>query len=842
MPLAFSETMLAASYRGLSSLDAEVRTGKYGGNFRPGRRKKTWLQTLWGIVSEPMLLLLIGTTVVYYFIGSHLETAIFGFSIIPIIVMEFFQERRTDRALAILDNLLVEECQVYRDGVLVKLPFSALVPGDLVNLSAGDKVPADGVIVRSAGFLVDEAVLTGESVPVVKSQYGAEMKTENCLNQGTMVVQGDGQMVVLATGSETQYGKLGTLIEKIEDEQTPLQKKVGKLVRQLATAAIITALFIGFVIGQSQGLLKGILGTLTISMSIIPEEFPIVYSVFLIMGVWRLSKRNSLVRKMVMVETLGSVTVVCTDKTGTLTEGKMSLARIFYDGKDHDLKDLRDVGKIKELVQSAVLAMERVAVDPMELEMQRFARSKKIIGEDFFEKYSLKKDSSFSADTKMVNHIWQCADSTCYQYTAGAPENVISSCRWENDSKRNEAEEAYKNYASRGYRVVAIAKTEAIDCTNFKTQHLNFCGLIVMSDPPRYGVKEALAVCAAAGIRVIMITGDHALTARSIAKEIGLEASRGVVEGKDIEALPPGKLRDVVRETNIFARIRPEQKYQIVEALQANEEIVAMTGDGVNDAPALKKATIGIAMGQKGTAVARAAAGIILLDDNFTTIVKAIEEGRRIYGNLRRAFVFLVSFHIPIVGMAIIPILLGQELYFLPIHIIFLELFSDPATVLGLEMDPIARSAMTEKPRPVTEPLINPKLWWQIIWQGAGILGVCLWFYGYGLWHSDLTLGRTMSFTALVIGQLFIMMISRDIDQIKKNHLLMWLVALTAAVMHVILLVPSLRSLFHFSALSFTTYIYTIVFTIAVMAYFSIVARRSRVIPGRSPGLPHQVA
>ena len=823
MPLSFNESMVAASYRGLSTLDVEVRAKEFGGNFRPGRRKKTWLQTIIGIVSEPMLLLLIGVSIVYYFIGSHVETAIFGLSIIPIILIQYFQERKTDKAVELLDNLMIEECRVYRDGVLAKIPFGDLVPGDLVHISAGDKVPGDGVVVRSSGYLVDESILTGESSPAIKNQYQGELNTECKLNQGTMVVQGDGLMVVLATGSETEYGKLGNLMEKISGQATPLQMKVRSIVKQLAIAAIITALFIGFVVGREQGLIKGILGTLTIAMSIIPEEFPVVFSAFLIMGVWRLSKRNALVRKMVMVETLGSVTVICTDKTGTLTEGKMTLENIYTNGKTYKISELKDTSEIEHLVQSAVLAMEKVAVDPMEIELQRFAKVKKIIPEDFYSKYNLVKDGSFDAKTKVVNHIWE-ANKLCYQYTAGAPENVIKICRWENDLEKVSAEKAYQQFAGSGYRVVAIAKTESIDCSDFKNSHLRFLGLIILSDPPRYGVKEALEVCEKAGIKVIMITGDHALTAKAIAEKVGLKVRGEIISGEMLNNLEPGKLRDVVTSSNIFARISPEQKYSIIEALQANEEIVAMTGDGVNDAPALKKATVGIAMGKKGTDVARAAAGVILMDDNFTTIVKAVEEGRRIYNNLRKAFGFLVSFHLPIVGMAVVPILFGQELYFLPIHIIFLEFFSDPATVIGLEQDPIAKNAMLENPRPISDPLITGRMWWKIIWQGTGIFTIALAFYGFGIWSSDIPLGRTMSFIALVLSQIFLMIINRDFVQIKKNHVLLWLVAMTAVSVHVILMVPFLRSLFHFVPLSSVQYLFTVIPAIIVMLYFNVIA------------------
>lgn len=838
MSLEFNEKFLLTSYRGLSSLEAEVRINEYGKNIRPGRRRKGSLQLIWSIISQPMLLLLFATTVIYFFIGTHLETLIFVLSLIPIILIEYFQERRTDRALEMLDNILIEECKVFRDNILIRLPVKDLVPGDLIYISAGDKVPGDGVIVHSPGLLVDESVLTGESAPVVKAQYTKANGGDNKLLQGTLVVQGEAQAVVLATGGETQYGKLGNLLASIVEEQTPLQKKVHSLVKEVGIAAFIIALFIGIVTGSEQGLLKGILSTLTIAMAIIPEEFPIVFSVFLIMGVWRLSKRNALVRKMVMVETLGSVTTICADKTGTITEGKMSLEKIYFGGKIIDVSNITDVRPLTSLIEAALLAFEKIAIDPMEIEMQRFAKAKQILSDHFYDNFKQTKDSTFNATTKLVNHIWQSVDGKCYQYTAGAPESVVGFCNLEEDDRRH-ITMAYEKFASEGYRVVAIAKTETpIDCEVFVNSNMNFTGLIAMSDPPRYGAKEALQVCKSAGIRVMMITGDHALTAKTIATRIGLEISGQVIEGRVLSAMTKEQLQEVVKNNNIFARIHPDQKYLIVEALQANKEIVAMTGDGVNDAPALRKATIGIAMGKKGTAVAREAAGIILLDDNFSTIVHAIEEGRRIYDNLRQAFVFLFTFHLPLIGLAIMPLLLNQGLFFLPIHIIFLELFNDPVTVLGLELDPLRPGAMQEKPHSADEPLINHQLWWRIIWQAAGIFGGSLWFYGYGFWHHSLALGRTMSFTALVMSQLILVFINRDITQVKQNKLLILMVVVTGVGLSLVSFVPVVNQLFHFVPLTVSNYFYTLVVSFFVMTYFNIIAhgqwgKKKNIIPGK---------
>jgi len=826
MPLQLNDNLLSPTYLGLSSLDADVRTKEYGNNIRPKRPQKNHFARLWGIVSEPMLLLLIATTILYYFIGSHLETIVFGLSVIPIVLIQFFQEIKTDKAIKILDTLLVEISQVYRDGVLIKLPSGELVPGDLVYLSAGDKVPADGVLTRSPGLMVDEAVLTGESMSVVKSNYHKANDEAGELFQGTMVVQGDGYMVVLATGGETHYGKLGNLLEKIVEEVTPLQRKINSLVRKLAIVAVLFSLFVGAIISQTQGLIRGLLGALTIAMSVIPEEFPVVFSVFLIMGVWRLSKRKALVRKMVMVESLGSVTVICSDKTGTLTEGKMSLQKIFLLNELIDLQAQEmPRSKIIPLIESAMLALERVAVDPIEIEVQRFVKAERLLPLDIYKQFELKTKQSFNAETKLVHHIWQARDGKMYQYTAGAPESVVEASNL-SASEKKAVTAMYQKLSSESYRIVAVAKTLVTTDQDFLTQGFEFCGLLAMSDPPREGVKEAVSVCRAAGMRVIMITGDHALTAKAVARRVGIEMKEAVIEGKTLENLPNEKIQELVQNHSVFARIRPEQKYMIVEALQANNEVVAMTGDGVNDAPALKKATIGIAMGKKGTEVARAAAGIVLLDDNFTTIVHAVEEGRRMYDNLRKAFLFLFSFQIPIAGLAIIPLLLGEQFYFLPIHIIFLELFSDPITVLGLERDLLRRGAMTEKPRPVSEPLINSSLWWQIGWQAAGILGIALLFYGYGLWFGGLVVGRTMSFAALVVSQVILVLINRDFAIVKQNILLLVMLSFTVVMLHIILFVPVVRMLFHFAPLSLNEYLYVLIGAAVTMLYFNKVAQR----------------
>ncbi len=796
---------LDKKYIGLTSAEVKAAQNIHGLNIRPVGKHKTWLNTLWGIISEPMILLLLISAVIYFLIGDKVEAVILLVSIVPILIIEFIQEQRTDEAIKALDKMMVEFCEVYRDGEVKKMEAKYVVPGDLIYVTAGDKVSADGFLMNSFGLLVDEAMLTGESIAAQKSaiEKSLDLKDENKLFQGTMIVQGEGTFVVTATGGQTTYGKLGNLLEKIEQIDTPLQKKIHSLVKIVAIIAVGVSIFVGIIITYKDGWAQGLLSGLAMTMSLIPEEFPIVFSVFLIMGVWRMTKQNALTRKMAMVETLGSATVICTDKTGTLTEGKMALEQIFFKGETHTVKEIKeDSTEFLPLIKTSLLSLEQIAIDPMEIEIQNFATKIGVDVSAFFREHTLLQDLPFESKNKMVHHLWKDLKNSCVQYSAGAPEFIIKNSSL-SDIEKNKVTKAYENMANYGYRVIAIAKRNCSVDESIVVKNLEFVGLLAMSDPPRAGVKEAIDTCQKAGIRVIMITGDNKLTAHNIAENIGLKHNEEIVVGSDLDNLSDDALRETVRRHDIFTRVKPEQKFNIVQALQSMGEIVAMTGDGVNDAPALKKADIGIAMGKKGTEVARAAAGIVLMDDNFSTIVKTIQEGRRIYDNLRQAFVFLFSFHLPIVGLAILPLLFGHPLVFYPINIIFLELFCDPAAVLGFEREKARKNLMVEKPRPVNEPLINLKLINKILLQGFSILGVTFGFYFYyAINLGQIGIGRTMAFSSLVLSQTILILISREWDQVKSNFLLLTISLLTIFVLSFIIYLPALHSIFHFEALN----------------------------------------
>lgn len=798
------------TYDGLTSSQAEARLKIYGENARVAIKHRSWLKRLLNIASEPMILLLLAATAVYFFLGEKIETFILLGSIVPIVLIEFIQEQRTDQAVRALDKLMVQYSMVFRDQKIVKLESKFLVPGDLVYLTAGDQVSADGIALRSPGLAIDESLLTGESAPVIKSMAPnppTKITDAHKLSQGTLVLSGEGYLLVTATGANTAYGQLGGLLEKITTGATPLQNKIRRLVRGLALGAGAVALTVGLIMGIRNGLAVGFLSGITMAMSLIPEEIPVVFSVFLIMGVWRLAKQKALTREMAMVETLGSATVICTDKTGTLTEGNMALQEIYYHEKSSKRAQLiAQREHYLPFFEIALLSLEQVAIDPLEIETQRFARELGIDTDALFKNHTLIADSPFSAKTKTVHHIWRSHKNILIQYTAGAPEIVISTCQMTN-AERAQALKHYENMAEQGRRVIAIALQKNPKNNQISTENLEFVGLIAMSDPPRPGVKDAIEMCQKAGIRIIMITGDNKLTAHSIAESVGLKHNEEIINGDDLENLSPTALINIARRHDIFARVRPEQKYNLVCALQESGEIVAMTGDGVNDAPALKKANIGVAMGRRGTEVARAAAGIVLLDDNFATIANAVREGRRIYDNLRQAFSFLFVFHLPIVIMAIAPLFFGKNLIFYPVHIIFLELICDPAAVLGFERETARRGLMNHPPRPTKEPIIKTELIKQIFIQGVLISAVTLGLYWLGEKNGGETVGRTLAFGSLVVSQIALIIFSREWHQVRQNKFLLMIAAITLLSLVLIVLIPFLRAVFHFSILSPTLWL-----------------------------------
>jgi Ca2+-transporting ATPase len=809
------------SYRGLSSFQAQEALEKHGFNLREWKSDRNWRKRLFAIITEPMILLILATAFVYLFIGEKLETIIFFASIIPIAFINYFQQRRADRALDELGKIVEEYCKVYRDNKLITEKVKNLVPGDLVFLTSGDKVPADGALLTGSGLMVDESLLTGESTSTPKIPK-SEKQNENNHNfsrlfQGTLITQGEGNFLVMTTGLNTEYGKIGSLMEKITKEHTPLQKKINSFIKKIALIAVLFAVMIGIFLVMLYGWRDGLLGGLTMGISLIPEEFPIVFSVFLVMGVWRMAKQKALTRNMTTVETLGSATVVCVDKTGTLTEGRMSLQKIFYNHNVFEIKSATDTKIFGDFMRDAVLAMEKEATDALEIETQRYAGQIGLDAEKIFSGYELINEAPFDANTKMVHHVWRNKQNQeTRQYSVGAPESIFEICDM-TEAEKIEANQANDDFAKNGLRVVAVAVSKNDSARESIAQNnLQFRGLLAMSDPPRVTAKQSVKMLQQAGIRIIMITGDSHLTASAIAERVGIKNHKKVLYGNDLAKMSPAALRQAVSEYSIYARIKPEQKFLIVEALQQNKEIVAMTGDGVNDAPALKKADIGVAMGMRGTEVAREASDMILLDDDFFTIANAVKEGRKIYRNLQQSFSYLISFHLPIVGLAIFPLFFGDPLIFLPIHVIFLELICDPASVLGFEREKAPKNIMSQKPRPTGEPLIPMGLWLKVIIQGVAIFAVSIGFYLFFVFvKGDHAMARGLAFIALIVSQIMLIFLSREWYQIKNNAVLIIIGVATYIALTFIVFVPSLRALFRLAIVS--PYLYASVYAVAFL-------------------------
>ncbi len=789
----------SAEYNGLTSAEATEFLHLYGPNQRPRAEKDNLLKTILKIFAEPMMLLLLATAIVYLFLGDRFEAYILFLTIIPIGLMELIEIRKTGQALEALDKLLNETASIKRDGIIHEMSVSEVVPKDLIYVTAGDKIPADGYLVQSAGLMVDESVLTGESVSVVKSTYNKKSIEQSRLSQGTLVVSGEGFLIVEATGLDTSYGRLGKLLSKIDRRDTPLKKKINQLVRILAIIALAVTIIVTVIVSFTQGFLSGLLAGLTMAISLIPEELPVVFSVFMIMGVWRLTKSKVLLRDIMMAEMLGSVNVICTDKTGTLTEGKMKIESVYFQDNIYTRDQLKTKdGELSALFVPALLALEQVAIDPIEIEVQKFANELGIDSTAVFGEHTMVKDFSFDAKTKLVNHWWQADNEPVVQYTAGAPEMIIQNSLLTSKEKE-EILKVVESMAGNGFRLIGVAQRE-IEKNEKELQlnNLNFVGIFGMSDPVREGVSEAVKICERAGIRIKMITGDNKLTAHYVAEQIGLTHNEEILTGVDLEKMSEEELKIAVMNHDIFARVQPEQKYLLVKALQSDKSVVAMTGDGVNDAPALKAANVGIAMGLRGTDVAREASSMVIMDDNFATIVTAVKDGRRIYANLQKAFSFIFAFHLPIILLGVAPLLLWQKLIFFPVHIVFLELICDPAAVLGFNQDVASRGLMTEPPRAVDEPLINKSIWRNAILRGLGIFGVSFSLYYYfAVIKADFDLALTMSFASLILSQTLLIIFSREWRQVLANKLLLGISTSTVLMLGLVIFTELGRKIFH---------------------------------------------
>ncbi|MGZ3689676.1 MAG: cation-translocating P-type ATPase, partial [Bdellovibrionota bacterium] len=620
-----------------------------------------------------------------------------------IVFITVYQERKTENALDALKSLSSPRALVIREGRKIRIPGREVVREDLVILSEGDRVPADAKVLAASNLQVDESLLTGESIPVSKEAGEA-------VYSGTAVVRGQATASVVAVGMKTELGKIGKILGTSRAEPTRLQRETARLVRIIATIAVAICVLVVVVYGLTRhDWLQGFLSGLTLAMAILPNELPAVLLIFLAVGAWRISQHQVLTRKMPAIESLGSATVLCVDKTGTLTMNQMSV-RLLYatDGEGGAELDLRPQTqqplpeRFHPLVEFGVLASSPSPFDPMEKAVHQTGDQLLARTEHLHPDWKLAREYPLTPSMLAVSQVWKGEGQSSYVVGAkGAPEAIMDLCHF--DEKRTaEISATVQSFAERGLRVLGVAKANYPTGSLPGKQHdydFEFLGLLGIADPVRPGVPEAIRECDRAGIRVIMITGDHAQTAASIAREIGLKNPEEILTGPQLAELSDDALLARLRVVNCFARMVPEQKLRLVQALQRTGEVVAMTGDGVNDAPALKTAQIGIAMGGRGTDVARESAALVLLDDDFSSIVEAVRSGRRIFDNLRGAMAYLLAVHIPIAGISVLPVLLKLPLVLLPVHIAFLELIIEPTCSLVFEAEPPAADSMNRRPR-----------------------------------------------------------------------------------------------------------------------------------------------
>jgi len=809
-------------FRGLSEETVKEKQQKEGLNELPSSKPKNFLTLAWGVVKEPMFLLLVVCGSLYLILGDVQEGLMLLGFVFVIMGIEFYQEKKTEKALDALKDMASPRALVIREGLEKRIAGRDVVTHDLIILQEGDRVPADATVLYSVNLMADESLLTGESVPVRKSEWNGVDKNTlpggddlPFVYSGSMIVQGNGIVQVTSIGQSTEIGKIGKALESVVEEPTKLKTEMQIMVKRLAIIGISLCVLVIVVFTLNRGdLLKGFLAGITLAMAMLPEEFPVVLTVFMALGAWRMSKKNVLTRKPSAVETLGSATVLCTDKTGTLTQNKMAVARLFngsvFFKVDHQTHFPEE---FHEIIEYGILSSQTNPFDPMERAIIKMGEVYLRDTGHLHTDWLMVKEYPLSKDLLAMSRVFSNHEKHRQTIaTKGAPEAIFELCHLpEADMKKYSA--AVAEMASAGLRVLGVAKS-LIGTENLpEIQHdfeFEFIGLIALSDPIRETVPEAVRECYQAGIRVIMITGDYPVTAMNIAREIGLKNPQVSISGPELQEMTEDKLAERIKEVNVFARIVPEQKLKIVNALKRNGEIVAMTGDGVNDAPALKSANIGIAMGDKGTDVAREASSLVLMDDNFASIVGAVKMGRRIFDNLQKALGYIFAIHVPIAGLSLIPVFVADwPLLLWPVHIVFLELIIDPACSIIFEAEKEEQNVMNRPPKAINEPFFGAKKIWLSCSQGIGILVIvfAVYFFGLRMHYSEQEV-RALAFTTLIAANIAIILSNRswtrNIFKIiaTPNKTVKYVVGGAAFFLILILNVPFLLNLFQFEKIS----------------------------------------
>jgi Ca2+-transporting ATPase len=795
--------------KGLTDSALTQSRKQYGYNQATQVKQEAWYTLLLDILKEPMLLLLMAVSVIYFIVGEYAEAIFMLCAIIVVSGISFYQDNRSKKALEALEKLNEPLSNVIRNGKLQQIPTHEIAVGDLCLIEEGNMINADGEILYSSDFSVNEASLTGETFSVFKSLETEDKKVYS----GTLVVSGMAVFQVTQIGSSTKLGLIGKSIQVIKEAPSPLHMQISKFVKRMAAVGIAVFLVVwGFSYLQSGNLLDSLLVGLTLAMSILPEEIPVAFTTFMALGAWKLMKEGIIIKRSSVVETLGSTTVICTDKTGTITENAMQL-KALYDFKTNRVFEADEfkATALSELIQYSMWSSEPVPFDPMEKNIHLVYVTTQT--QDQRAAYHMIHEYPLEGKPPMMTHVFEDNSGNRIIAAKGAPEAIVEVSQL-SSSEKDRLRQQIATLGQQGFRVLGVGKAQ-FEGHNFPEQQqdftFEFLGFIVFYDPPKQGIQEVFKTIENAGIKVKVITGDNAETTRAIAQQAGINNPEPAVNGADVLNLDQEDLIRVAGKTTLFTRMFPEAKLATVNALKANGEVVAMLGDGVNDAPALKAAHIGVAMGDRGTEIAKAAALMVITNDDLAKLITGIAAGRRIYANIKKAIQYIISIHIPIILTVSLPVILGwiYPNIFTPVHVIFLELVMGPTCSIVYENEPMEKNTMLQKPRKITDTFLNFKELGMSILQGLLITAGVLFVYQYAVYigQGEATT-RAMVFTTMIFANVFLCLVNRSFvysvfeSMQNKNKLFPIVIGITLALLFAILYIPAFAAFFKLDSLS----------------------------------------
>lgn len=831
------------NYSGLTQKKVEKILKKEGFNELPSQKSQNFFMIFVDVIKEPMLLILVFAGAIYFLMGE-LQDALILLSFIAVVIgITFYQKRKTEKTLDALRDLSSPRALVLRNGKQKRISGREVVRGDIVIIREGDRIPADAVVLSCENLNVDESLLTGESVSVRKSKGDENLQMKRpggdelpFVYSGSLVVSGRGIAKVLAVGVDTEIGKIGKSLESIKNEDTRLNKEISRVVYWLgAFGAVVCVVFVAVYFFIRGNFLEGFLAGLALSMSMLPEEFPVVLIIFLTLGAWRISKKQVLTRRAAAIEALGATTVLCTDKTGTLTMNKMKLNTLYSEEEFFEMKNSKtDVLalKFKKLIEAGLLSSQQDPFDPIERELKKISKQYLVDEESLLGGLSLVKEYPLSKELVALSHVWEKQKNEYLVVSKGSPEAILELCHIDSEG-RAKLLRIVNDMSDKGLRVLGVAKTDFSGTALPDSQrefNFKFIGFLGFIDPPRATAPKAIEESYQAGMRVMMITGDYPGTAQFIAKKIGIKNPDKFITGEEIEKMKVSEFRKRMKEVNIFARVAPEQKLRIVEALKADNEVVAMTGDGVNDAPALKAADIGIAMGGRGTDVAREASALVLLDDDFSSIVDAVRLGRRVYANLKKAAGYILAVHVPIAGVAVLPLFFDFPLILFPAHIAFLELIIDPACSTVFESEEEASDTMKQPPRNINDSIFNKKNVLISLLQGFGILLTTFLLFWYAIKTGKTEEeARSFAFASLVLSNILLIIVNlswrKNIHKTLLSGSKILFVVTGGAIICLlaVLYIPFLSDLFHMAPISLGEFSIIIAVSFASLLWFEVI-------------------